>query len=186
MHYKSALSQSRLYQLISKVIPILILLPAVAAIIFSLNLSISFPDNKIGDILPMVGLILIMSAIMFTTFRILIRNQLVTEIEVSDSGIRHIAPGKERLIKWEEITEVKKTPKGRSIKALRLITQGKNYDIFPFLVIDNPDEPKILFKLNGPVWLRKDNSTEPFTLENSVAYKICQQYIPEILLKAGL
>ena len=186
MHYKSALSQSRLFKLISKVIPILILLPAVAAIIFAFNLHNSFPDNQISDILPMVVLILIMSAIMFITFRILIRNQLVTELEVSDSGIRHVAPGKERFIKWEEITEVKKTPKKRSITALRLITTGKSYDIFPYLVIDSPTAAKILFRLSGPVWLHEDNSTEPFKLENSNAYMISQRYIPELLHKAGL
>ncbi len=186
MHYKSALTQSRLFTLISKVIPVLIALPAVAAIVFYFYTSASFSDEGSGDIIPMVGIILLMSAIMFATFKLLIRNQLIAELEVTDEGIRHIAPGKERLIKWDEIEEVKKTPKGRSISALRLITSGKHYDIFPYLVEDNPAAPKILFKISGPAWLNEDNSTEPFTLENSVAYEICQQYRPDLLQKAGL
>lgn len=146
----------------------------------------SFPDAEKGDILPMLGIIILMSVLMFVTFRILIRNQLVAEVEVNGDGLRHIAPGKERLIKWNDIMEIKKTPKGRSIIALRLITSGKNYDIFPYLVSETPGSPIILFKLNGPTWLREDNSTEPFALENSAAYEICKQYVPDLLKKAEL
>ena len=168
---------NRLRQIFSIMVGLVFIVPAVFIVLPPLFTGTPVPREKIESLLVILGACLLAAAIMQTVLRRLV----ATVLEVTETGLRHLAPGRERIILWRDVISAKKVPHGKGQVALRIRTKSERYLFPPHLVPDSSDAPALRFGFPWAYWLYPDGHRERADFEHSFAYKIMQQYRPDLL-----
>jgi len=132
--------------------------------------------DRTKSLLVVLGTGLVMMALML----ILEWQMNALEVEVSSAGVQHLAPGKPKTLMWADIVEAKIVPYGKYQRTIRIKTATDRYVFAPHLVPDSPDAPDQ--RMGFPTyWLYPDAHREPADVWHSFAYKILEEYRPDLL-----
>jgi hypothetical protein len=184
MKYVSVYSKSSGMKRLFILIPVVVfLLPVIFTLLPLIlkHLPQNSPDweHMRGEMTATMGGGLIAVVVLGFAYRRLIS----TNVEISEMGIQHLGPGRERMIMWKDLIEAKKIVYGKGQTALRLKTKDSRYLIRPDLVPDTPDAPAMRWSFPRPYWLYPDGHREPFDVEHGFGWKAVQKYRPELLKK---
>jgi hypothetical protein len=184
MRYVSALKDSAAFRRMMNVMIFLLCLPLIAIIAF-LYIFLKESGMKLSEI-PIDYLIIILVLLPFTAVGILVvkllyRRQISTTVEISSESVRHLAPGKEQIIRWADVIRVDLVKFSNRSGSVRIVTGETSYVFDPYLVEDNPTALRIRFTLMGPRWQQPDGTRIHVSIQNSTGYKAVTQYRPDLL-----
>jgi hypothetical protein len=139
------------------------------------------PNNKAASD-RLTGLVMLagMGTLVAVLLRLVRWEMLKLEVEVTSEGLEHIAPGKRKVLRWADLIEAKRVPHGKYQRTIRIKTATTRYVFQPHLVPDSADAPD--FRIGIPAyWLYPDGHRERADVHHSFAYKILEQYRPDLL-----
>ena len=184
MRYVSALRDSAAFRRMMNVMIVLLCLPLIAIMVF-LYFFMKESGTKLNEI-PIDYLIFILVLLPFTAVGILVvkllyRRQISTAVEISSESVRHLTPGKEQIIRWQDVVRVDLVKFSNRSGSVRIVTEKTSYVFDPYLVEDNPTAPRIRFTWMGPRWQLPDGSYESVSIQNSTGYKTVFQHRQDLL-----
>jgi hypothetical protein len=171
--YKKNNFLKRLFTIISL---FTVLVPGMTVLIPLLTGESTRQKEPLIALLSTLGTAAVMALIMILVYRYI--TQL--SVDVSDMGLHHLAPGREKTLLWQDVIEVKIVPYGKSDRAVRIKTSSQRYVFPPHLVPDSFEAPNLKMGFPYQNWVYPDGRKERADVLHSFGAKIVRQYRPDL------
>jgi hypothetical protein len=177
MRYVSVYTKNNSLKKIFTVVGVLvILIPGLAMVLPPLIAGTPMPKEQTLPLLMTMGACVLAAIFMQFAYR-----QMVSlSVEVTDSGIQHFAPGREKIIMWQDVVEARIVPYGKHDRAVRIKTPNQRYVFPPHLVPDSFDAPDYKVSFPSPYWQYPDGRKERADVLHSFGAKLVRQYRPDL------